>query len=1189
MNLEKLNDKKYLYKVSQDADLLNREINETRGYILYLMEKEKITPSLEALLEKENVFSLNFILRNYELNKQQLRSIKKYFAHYGDNQVVNEVLESKEVEQYLKEEKLLPKKTILSLDFINNHAKEIVKSYHLYEFDMGNILKNSFKKMSVDEFLSISPAILENNPDLFLLKSGSFSNKNFKKRYKEVYLKFLDNNPNEKPYVKDFESYHFEQEDKDMLMFLLKSNTVSYSRFNEYDTLETIPGVKDILSPLEFFTEINSLNIKSISESDIEKDRNFIEDKILTNFKDNKRYSIDIMESLINIKCSAEQFANLVTPNFITKLITIHPQKKLYIALNKDDADAKVKKDHFDKILLKTLIIHKDDDKFLERVDIDDIIRILHKQYIKFKSSFHVNVEDVNSYIKTLEDIYVKVLPKKITTDNIESLLDYNKLNNTGDGGNLLFCAEVIPFIEQVAINYPSVNLFALLTSHYSEAFNKFDHEEQKKLTKIISNVGQSINQKDAKDVANHYKFKLPTKLFILKNSSKVSLEENLENNFLRYKELNFKNVSADLFKTAFDIKKEFKNFIIKEKKYYGDRFIYMLLRDEKLHSYLKQYVKIPEILSQIKEDKELVNTILSNKIGKELLNIDNTEYEKEVFNNALIEMKKYEITSRQLNQLEKEQKEELALLDTMRRSNNSNNNVEEKLKEKVNLSKEQINALRTEGYKFKDNIGNNLKQLSFGFFNEQIENLLKTNNFFGVSSVKSYLGQEAELKINDYIAKLDFNSIVKNMENDSFTTILLGSLGYNNNSKIKFTNLKESERKIVCQLLLEHVTSPEKIFQFFPKEDLNFAKQFIIEHLPSEVFHNSNFFYRQKKKSFWVDEGDAVFEQYSNEEIIKLYKKLEKKGSIFCNKHEDKIERFFSSNFADNETQYLELVDYAKNNDLKLYVILSNSNIFSELNSFKEAKINNKDTIEKQDHDYFIKHFDISLINQGISLMLDEMKMYEKGEKDYNHTQIAATMKTTIFNFNYQKESFKDIYGSNISEKDSYELLEILLQKAPMLLTGRLGSIENLSEYLKANFGNHAKNIELENFIMPDERFCPEYFNINAQQDNYQNYYVNAMFEGLINYYINNNKGIEIGYLSYLIQQKDFFGKELDSDYAYSEPAKFSNYEILDYLNELEEDTPVKKLLAVSTQKYFLERILNRDEEKPVVRTRKI
>ena len=107
MKLKELSNKTYLQSLLNDKEKLNAEIEKTGGYVLYLMEQENLFPKKEDLLEKENIFALNFILKHYELEKSEIKKLRKYFSDHSTkgNQVTNEVLTLEEIEDYLIEEK----------------------------------------------------------------------------------------------------------------------------------------------------------------------------------------------------------------------------------------------------------------------------------------------------------------------------------------------------------------------------------------------------------------------------------------------------------------------------------------------------------------------------------------------------------------------------------------------------------------------------------------------------------------------------------------------------------------------------------------------------------------------------------------------------------------------------------------------------------------------------------------------------------------------------------------------------------------------------------------------------------------------------------------------------------------------------------------------------------------------------
>src|SRR6476646_901165 len=134
--------KEELEKIRLDSTLLLEEIEKSHGYVLYEMERYKIEPPDISLFQKRyNGNNLNYIIKNYDLNPEIIEEIISMFDDFNENESIR--LTDEQIKNYLKEGKLLPKNTTLSLDILLNYSLKNQKENSY----ISTIIKSSIKDL----------------------------------------------------------------------------------------------------------------------------------------------------------------------------------------------------------------------------------------------------------------------------------------------------------------------------------------------------------------------------------------------------------------------------------------------------------------------------------------------------------------------------------------------------------------------------------------------------------------------------------------------------------------------------------------------------------------------------------------------------------------------------------------------------------------------------------------------------------------------------------------------------------------------------------------------------------------------------------------------------------------------------------------------------------------------------------
>ena len=584
MKLKELSNKTYLQSLLNDKEKLNAEIEKTGGYVLYLMEQENLFPKKEDLLEKENIFALNFILKHYELEKSEIKKLRKYFSDHSTkgNQVTNEVLTLEEIEDYLIEEKKLNRNTILSLDILNKYVKEIDRQYYIDEYNMGHIMTSSIKKLNKEEILSLSREFLLDNISIFNVKPGYFNDDKYNALYKELLLEKAQKE-NKKLEINNFTNYHFKESDKEFLEQLLINSTHRYST-STYGELSSIEGFTKLISKIEYFDKFGYKNVNDFTNEEFDDNIEFIRARWLKAFnEENNRYYKNF-NNFINFQASPNRFIKIFSLDYISEVLD-NVQEYHGHSMDRDDSESKEKMAHIERQLISYAIKNKDNPEKLRKLELGSMYRGIYHDYDHDRRKL-----ENQDYQKEIATFYLEVTPKLMHSDYMKEFLGYSTEYIVNE-----YSTDVM---FEIAQSHPTVNLFALLAKSYNKNKSNFTSWKwgaaKKTLEKALNEVAKHIDPEDTKLIAKYYDVPV-SKLIVRKNDA----NNNAENNLLNYKEISFEKLIEDEFRTKFifDLKKDFREMILKEKKELPENIIFSILRDAEDDTtalkFIKDYVKI--------------------------------------------------------------------------------------------------------------------------------------------------------------------------------------------------------------------------------------------------------------------------------------------------------------------------------------------------------------------------------------------------------------------------------------------------------------------------------------------------------------------------------------------------------------------------------------------------------------------
>lgn len=410
MDLKKINNKEYLKKLSTGSvQELNEMIDKTHGFVLYLMQINSIIPDKDKIMgdiKNINLLSLNFLLKNYTLNKQEKAVISKYFYNVSnvlsvDDLDVNDFLER------VKNYDSLPEDYLLDYDIIYNNQIVLNESE---DNTLVSILKNSCSRYSFTKEQILSLTELD---DYYLLeilnKKHYLSEPQLKQRYLNILLKSVGHRNID---VQDLKNISFTQEDKAVVNKLAKH----FVRHIEYEKIKSIDGLGALVSAVDCtksnlknlkFVEMNEENIKELRKS-------FSFSSILNNCEIEDEEQMQRVELLIDDELIKEY---LQSKNGVLASLS-HS-----FAFEKDNINLK------QSLLLKKILTYLDNNPIKE----DDIYYIQEFINKAFRNEYELGVE----YTKSIrEKLSIKLL--EINNEK-NAYLDNNK-----------FYFHVLPYQEAI-------------------------------------------------------------------------------------------------------------------------------------------------------------------------------------------------------------------------------------------------------------------------------------------------------------------------------------------------------------------------------------------------------------------------------------------------------------------------------------------------------------------------------------------------------------------------------------------------------------------------------------------------------------------------------------------------------------------------------------------------------------------
>jgi hypothetical protein len=1061
--------KEFLNQIAQDKEQLNKSIEETGGFVLYLMEQNKILPQIDFFFNDDNmsVYAVQFVLKNYKnFSTEQQRvlvSLQNQYQNYDyetdEYKAVayeedNSVAVEHDIEYYLKNKLSLPKQATLTFELIQTYHKEIHAILANEDIATERVVKKSMKGFTIEQFFALDKSFVKKHPYMFDYFPQYFSNSEFKAYFKEV---MLDPKSKFKPGLHNFQNYIFEKEDKELLYSLIEGR---YSQ--QYKDIVSLHGATDLISKMEFFNRLSPLDISYFTDEELIENKEAIRERWLKGFdKEGKQRRRDeFFSKILQSESSLEQFKIVFTPEFFTSLAKNAEDLDPHSVYRDDEATRKKVK-YFNDLGFNYMIQNP---KEYYKFNLDHTIHNLFENYFRREDK----VEKAKLFYNT-------VIP--------EALKQQGFLNLTGKY-NSTINQNSIEFISDIVKNHPSINLlYVLLNTHdYLIEDNKKEYVP-KKLKECINELIPLVNGEDAKQLVEAFNYKKPITIFYNNNNARGSESVN----FLNHNN-NLNTIDKYVKSIVLDVDKKLLSHILKNNVILSNDDYAKLLKnsesDKETFKFIKQYTQKNK--ENILSNDELVSQILQHSKSKEIIVIDNSENEEKAY-------EQYIRNFDNLLQLE---------------------NIYKKLNKKDEAEREVIyqkkNTLETENRELS-------KKLSLSFIEHKIDVLFKEKNFKCLNAL-SHTQSFDHQRFNDYVSRAPFEDIINSVQDDSFMELCSYKMGYNDESNFSFAEYNIKQTYELAQKVFSYLekneenftrSNKEKIIRYFKTANKEGLKEFFIDYLSNEIF------YSYSLRDF-IGKNN-----YTNEQILRAYVNAEKTNFFSDQDVNARFCHTLSDFFNNNEAQYLEMLALTKETYPKFYLLLTYNDVGAQFSEKNEQM-----TKDESKMHYYVQHFDEKAILKGVDIIFDEMK---QGNPEYNQKLAASVITQVIYNSYYDKDIGNSReYFTLFSDERVHDLIVNIWQKAPLFILERhrVGLINNIGQYI----ASHIKEFDNDNmplsFIYPDFNVRPEYLRLDNDEHKHM---VIEIFNAFMDFYTVSSQYDKLDYMIFLIERAKFIEENIN------------------------------------------------------------
>lgn len=1110
----------------------------------------------------------------------------------------------------------------LSLDFINKNSKKILEvpvdaNSGLWR-QLWDLIDDSVKNLSLDEFLKLDKGILKSKLSLFATQKSNIQDERFKKLYKElVLLDCFEKNVLPDPMNLSF--YYFTNNDKDFLADLLNNQAKHlnvYSKSITYNILASkVPGFRNQVTTKEYVLNFNPLDVKSLPSNELSENLELYKQNIQSHYLDKLKSdpsSFSLDDLAISGELPIDFFKEVITDDFIIKLL----QNSSYNYHLRNVSSAS-NSDKLEKILVifkSVLNVSKDNLEIIDSYDVIDAMNILGEQLST--SDYKGLREEYSDELNKLFNQYMSGTLKKATKNfNLVDTIDLFK-HYLSDKSN-----ERLDLIKS-NVNQ-SVNLFFILSESYRDLINNQksskDLQFQENLKLYIQEMYLAL--KDKNDIV----------LGDILNS--LSIKDKILNglNEIKSTHLNQVDISANIFnlldndiselpqelvpvigtvytpkiyKTFLESSPSIDSDTLKNHFLYNGFFKYenVETRNER-YSFLKSYIEKNRL--DLEKDKELVRSLVKHDAQKIIYPYIDYNSQQEYFDNILSSLRLIKKCDTFSSIIKNKYIDKLGSYYPKDIPSVTHDNVEELFNSSIEgLNRDEVLNLLDSLYTLttqSNHIVNEESQLlTPNFLNQKALEFVLSENFEDSSLLFKQFRRLDNLYFVELVNNLSPKELKRLILDESFANMISQTISYEGMTDICFKKMSCEDIEFVSSYYKKH-TDPKtiKYLRLFKDSDEEF-KKYIIKNEPEGILGSFRFLqYSPKKEQKGnvnrLSAYDSILKTpYSSNEIIQILDNIKNNDNFFSNNDinarvSDNIAELFETDvgFESLEDKVRIVLNHCKkNNPIAYLMIVSDSQLMGMLSSDDKSR-KPRDLIF---HETFLKIADYDALHNSIKCLANYINNNPVDTSNlrsfkYNSKLMCELLRNHTYLTFATDLSNNDAFITQYSHIESESILGELYEKLPLYTVTNVksyGTVESVIDNFKVKLGSVYDFEMLNTFIAPKDAQLMEL--------NYS--YKKERFLDLVNHLVSylGDKGLteDLEYMSYCLKlYSDNDNYDLDDDKRFRAHVicEHNKYDFTPTRTALEDENLINKIeRAIEYSK------LNKSlKEEPVVAKRKM
>lgn len=1123
--------KEEIQEIIKDSQLLKNEIINSKGFVLYVANKNSVEIPVKTLMETISEYSIRYIkedMAERKYSKSQHEIIMSYLTvdkkdngrivnNYSFNDLISDIKNENEIPANIE------KFYTLTISDFNKNSKEILsliqETDFFSQFRIPKFIEKFFNNLSQEEFNQIDKKVFIENRGVLMLTTHLLTNEKQKQVFNEILKEHykLDHvkKGGYKNNLENYIEYPFDEKEKDFFIELLHNGyEQSYFKIKKYPCFNTY------FNKLDYILEHDIKSCFELTEKEFTENIETIRKKLKSQFflPHYKRF-----EDFFYLRVSNSRAKELFSEEYVKELVLDfggydHPYM---------DRDNKEKGERFIVLAENLISLCAKDNEVLSKIGLGGIFKLINE--LK-----HLNISFNKDEVDDNFTKIVRKFPSLLDSDNL--LVNFERESFSSRNGNFRLAQHhgqamvesMKDKAEKNSVNY-LIALLQISTSDMATVAN-IRNLLVTELKDVVSNIDKNSLKKIEDllgiDILKYYK---PS------NDKKLSeINTDYKHNIFQYGKENILNMNEDmvdfLIKKSIDFRKDIIKFNLEKDIFFkNNRFPFLLneLTEDKNN---KEKLKFMQDLIQKNIDsvkKDFLSSILSHPMSDKLIKINTVDVDNDNFNKAISKLQEYEKAI------------ELQNLFAIKYLNSNEN---EKIKMKK--QKQDFENFVSEN---KKEIHDYIKKCSFTFKKEKLSSM-PFIQAYKIYKLSIYRDEELENLMQKRLSNLSFEE-TKELFNDKvfIKNKIESSYSYGSDKTLIINEKFNKEQNLeLLKILIDNMKNPEfssgtyksydkldfsKLLNLFKNNKLiEFSNEAMIKYSPESVFFTYSFSPRTKSYNMKSEESVRIF---TNDEIMQVINRLNEKGLkvISETKNNRSYASFISNNFnldnpdtlsIENDMGFKRYKEILKNleNDPLNYIGFINSQVVS--NFIEEGKHEYRDITISE---FYNNHINHKVIIDAIKEIKEKAINQKQNNESESSLKECVSALTGVLAYTYYSNG--DDVRSIFDDEKSKEIIKALLENTPYLLfeLKQIGKV-NVIDEITNNLNDENMEKIIKGFLLSENsKISGDNLRLNYENrtTDWQSVMANNLTNGIINYCINNKKYEYLNLMDFMIKEEDF------------------------------------------------------------------